>query len=140
MFATEFLIPVIFYTRTPDFVSPPCWNNILFMKNVEKQLNSPLICVFKIQRPFYSHGSKNNLHQPDIAKNLNSSISNRIKVVGHLPQHKSKKHFPMVHKLKLGLYTNNNTFYLCHAHCKPCYFQLCFSAKAIPYFSFSCNT
>ena len=52
MFATEFMIPVIFYARTPDFIFPPCWNTILFMKNVKKQLNSTLVYVFKIQLQF----------------------------------------------------------------------------------------
>ena len=68
------------------------------MKNTEKQLNSSLICVFKIQRPFYSHESKTNLHPSEVSKNLNSPISDRIKVVGHLIQHKNKNHFPMVNK------------------------------------------
>jgi len=40
------------------------------MKNIEKQLNSALICVFKIQRQFYSHESKNNLHPSEISKNV----------------------------------------------------------------------
>jgi len=101
MFTTEFLIPVIFHTRTLNFVSIPGWNNILFMKNVEKHLKTTLICVFKIQRPFYSHKSKNNLHPSEISKILNSLISDRIKVVGHLIQHKSKNHFPMVKKIIL---------------------------------------
>jgi len=54
------------------------------MKNIEKQVNSTLIYVYKIQRSFYSHESKNNLHPSEISKNLNSPISDRIKVVGHL--------------------------------------------------------
>jgi len=54
------------------------------MKNVEKHLNSTLLCVFKIQCQIYSHESKNNLHPLEIPKNLNSPISDRIKVVGHL--------------------------------------------------------
>jgi len=62
------------------------------MKNIEKQLNSSLICVFKIQRQFYTRESKNNLHQSEISKNLNSPISDRIKVVRNLIQHKSKNH------------------------------------------------
>ena len=46
------------------------------MKNIENQLNSTLICVFKIQRQFYSHKSKNNLHQSETSKNLNLPIGN----------------------------------------------------------------
>jgi len=101
MFATEFLIPVILYTRTPNFLSPPGWNYILFKKTIEKQLNSTLICVSKTQCPFYSYESKNNLHPSEISKNLNSPISDRIKVVGHLIQHKSKNHFPVVNNVYL---------------------------------------
>jgi len=66
------------------------------MKNKGKQLNFTLICVFKIQRPFYSHESKNNLQPSEIANYLGSPISDRIKLVGHLIQHKRKNHFPMV--------------------------------------------
>ena len=79
MFVIDFLIPVIFYIRTPNFVSPPCWNNILFMKNIEKQLNSTLICILKIQRQFYSHESKNNLHPSKMSKNMYLPISGRKK-------------------------------------------------------------
>jgi len=71
------------------------------MKNIEKQLNFILVCVFKIQRQFYSHESKNNLLQSEISKILNSLISDRIKVVGHLIQHKSKNHFPVVKNIFL---------------------------------------
>ena len=98
MFVTGFLIPVIFCTRTSYFVSPPCWNNILFVKNLEKFLNSTLICVFKIQRQFYSHESKTNLHPLEISKNLNSPISDRMKVKA-IWSNISKNHFPMVNKL-----------------------------------------
>ena len=108
MFNTEFLIPDIFYTRTPNFVSPPCWNNILFMKNMQKQLNSTSICVWKIQHPFYSRESKNNLHPSEIWKNLNSPISDRIKVVWHLIQHKSKNHFPMVENKNVQICQDND--------------------------------
>ena len=61
------------------------------MKKIEKQLNSTLICVFKIQRQFYSQESKNNPNQSEISKNFYSPISDRIKFVGHLIKHKSKK-------------------------------------------------
>ena len=63
------------------------------MKNREKQLNSILIYVFKIQRQFNKSKNKNNLHPSEISKNLNSPISDRIEVVGHLIHHKSKTIF-----------------------------------------------
>ena len=65
------------------------------MKSTEK-LKSTLSGAFKIQRQFYSHESKNNLHPSEISKNLNSPNSDRTKVEGHLIQRKSKNHFPVV--------------------------------------------
>jgi len=55
---------------------------------------------FKIQHPFYSHESKNNLHPSEISENLNSPISDRKEVIGHLIQDKSENHFPMVKKIQ----------------------------------------
>jgi len=43
------------------------------MKNIEKQLNSTLICAFEIQCKFYSHESKNNPHPSEISKNFEFS-------------------------------------------------------------------
>ena len=82
------------------------------MKNIEKQLNSTLFCVFKIQRPFYSHESKNNFHPSEISKNLNSPISDRIKVIEHFCSHKSNDYFPMVNNFDEYDFKKNYIFLL----------------------------